>query len=81
MSVIDARWRFNCKLNGTGPFLYDLAAPDPFDRNVADEHPETTKELFALALEDASGEVPGWVLKLADEATDAPGCSALAARE
>ncbi len=81
VTVIDNRWWFNCKLNGKGPFLYDLAAPDPFDRNVADEHPETTKELFALALEDASGGVPDWVLKLADEATDAPGCSALAARE
>jgi arylsulfatase A-like enzyme len=80
-TVVDDRWWFNCKLNGKGPFLYDLQSPRPFETNVADENADVVRELFSLAVEDAGGKIPDWVIKLADDAQDAPGCSALAARE
>jgi hypothetical protein len=47
---------------------------------VADTHADVMKDLFAKAVADAGGKFPGWILKLADEEKDAPGCSALAAR-
>jgi hypothetical protein len=80
VTVINERWWFNCKLNGKGPFLYDLERTDPFGTNVADENPELVRQLFAVATGDAEGEIPKWVIRLADEALDAPGCSDLAAR-
>jgi hypothetical protein len=81
VTVIDDRWWFNSKLNGKGPFLYDLQCADPFDVNMADENPEIVRQLFSIALRDAGGDIPDWVTRLADQAEDAPGCSALAARE
>ena len=80
-TVINDKWWFNCKLNGKGPFLYDLGSAHPFDTNVADENPEIVRQLFAVAIDDAGGEIPDWVINLADQAEDAPGCSALAVRE
>jgi arylsulfatase A-like enzyme len=81
VTVIDDRWWLNTKLNGKGPFLYDLQRAHPFDTNVADANPDTVRRLFSLSIEDAGGQIPGWVIRLADEAQDAPGCSALAARD
>jgi arylsulfatase A-like enzyme len=79
-TVIDDRWWFNAKMNGAGAFLYDLHAPDPFARNVADEHPQVLNALFRQAKEDAGGEFPEWLVRLAQNEADAPGCSSLAAR-
>jgi hypothetical protein len=47
---------------------------------VADEYPEVLNALFRQAKEDAGGEFPAWLLQLAKNEADAPGCSALAAR-
>ena len=80
VTVITERWWLNVKVNGRGGFLFDLATPQPFARNVADAHADVMKDLFAKAVADAGGEFPAWILKLADEEKDAPGCSALAAR-
>ena len=60
--------------------LHDLEARDPFATNVAREHPDIVDELFARALEDAGGSYPEWLLDLARNQADAPGCSDLAAR-
>jgi hypothetical protein len=79
-TVITERWWFNCKVDGTGAFLYDLSAPNPFERNVADDHPDILNALFRQAKNDAGGEFPGWLVRLAREEADAPGCSSLAAR-
>jgi len=81
VGVINDRWWFNCKVNGRGPFLYDLAAADPFAANVADAHPDVVRELYRLAVADAGGEYPAFLLELADRNVDAPGCSALVARD
>ena len=79
-TVIDDRWWFNCKVDGTGAFLYDLSAPEPFARNVADEHPDVLNALFKQAKDDAGGDFPAWLVQLAQNEADAPGCSSLAAR-
>jgi arylsulfatase A-like enzyme len=80
ITVVTDQWWFNCKVNGKGGFLYDLRSTDPFNKNVADDHPDVVEELFDLALEDAGGEFPDFLLRLAVEQMDAPGCSELAAR-
>ncbi len=79
-TVITERWWFNGKVDGTGALLYDLQAPDPFARNVAGEHPYVVRRLFARAVEDAGGGFPDWLVELARNQADAPGCSDLAAR-
>jgi len=79
-TVITDRWWFNCKMDGTGVLLHDLAAKDPFAKNVADEHRDVVDSLFALAKRDAGGQFPDWLVELARKQADAPGCSDLAAR-
>ena len=71
---------FNCKFDGTGVFLHDLRAADPFAENVADENREVVDSLFMTAKADAGGEFPEWLLEVARQEADAPGCSLLAAR-
>ena len=80
ITVINERWWFNCKVNGKGALLYDLASDNPFDTNVADEYMSVAKELFELAKQDAGKELPDWLIQLAEQQADAPGCSDLAAR-
>lgn len=79
-TVINDRWWFNCKVDGSGAFLYDLNRPDAFDKNLADEYPEVINTLFRQAKADAGGEFPEWLIELAKDEADAPGCSTLAAR-
>jgi len=79
-TVITDRWWMNCKVDGTGVLLYDLQAGEPCAANVARAHPDVVNELFALAVADARGGFPEWLLELARNQADAPGCSDLAAR-
>jgi arylsulfatase A-like enzyme len=79
-TVITDRWWFNCKVDGTGVLLHDLRAANPFASNVADNHPDAVNALFAQAVEDAGGSFPDWLVAVAREQVDAPGCSELAAR-
>jgi arylsulfatase A-like enzyme len=79
VTVVDGRWWFNCKVNGRGAFLYDMGRA--FGENVADKNPELVRKLFQLAVDDAGGSFPGFLLELAENQMDAPGCSDLAARE
>ena len=79
-TVINDRWWFNAKVNGSGAFLYDMRSPNPFVQNVADEQPDVLNALFRQAKADAGGEFPEWLIQLAQNEADAPGCSALAAR-
>ena len=81
VTVIDRRWWLNCKVDGTGVLLRDLSAPQPFQVNVADDHRDVVRVLFTQALADAAGDIPAYLMALAKQAKDAPGCSALAARE
>jgi arylsulfatase A-like enzyme len=80
LTVATKDWFFNAKADGTGPFLYDLAAEEPYEHNVADRHPDLVQRLYATALEDAGGRLPDYVVEMARKAKDAPGCSPLAAR-
>jgi len=80
VTVIDERWWFNGKVDGTGVLLRDRTADEPFAANVAAEHPDEARRLFALAEQDAAGGFPDWLVQLAQSQKDAPGCSDLAAR-
>ena len=80
VTLITDRWWFNCKVNGTGAFLYDLKNAQPFIRNVAGDNTDVVNRLFAQAKEDAGGSFPEWLVELARTQTDAPGCSPIAAR-
>ncbi len=79
-TVITDKWWLNCKADGTGVLLRDLEADDPFADNVAPKNPDVVKSLWALALDDAGGSLPDWLVDLARNEADAPGCSDLAAR-
>jgi len=82
LAVINERWWLNGKVNGRGIFLHDLTASgDPFAVNVADDHPQIVRRLFRAGLADAGGSFPAFLLDLAERDADAPGCSALVARE
>jgi hypothetical protein len=79
-TVVDDRWWLNVKMDGSGPFLYDLRASEPRSRNVADDNPDVVGRLYNAAMQDAVDGVPDYILELARSEMDAPGCSALAAR-
>jgi arylsulfatase A-like enzyme len=80
VTVITDRWWFNCKVDGTGVLLHDLASAAPFEQNVAGGYSDVVNTLFAQALDDAQGDFPEWLVDLARNEVDAPGCSDLAAR-
>ena len=80
LTVITRKWWFNCKADGTGSLLHDLEVDDPFASNIADEHPDVAQELFDQAKADAEGGFPDWIIELARNQADAPGCSDLACR-
>jgi len=80
VTVITDRWWFNCKVDGTGVLLHDLKTAQPFAKNVAEDNPDTANHLFTLAQEDAGGSFPDWLMEIARNQADAPGCSPLAAR-
>ena len=81
MTVVDKRWWLNAKVDGTGVLLHDLAASgDVWSENVADAHPVVVRDLFAKGCADAEGGFPEFLMDLARNQMDAPGCSALAAR-
>jgi len=81
VTVIEGNWWFNCKVNGRGAFLYDMSKPDWYGKNLADDNPQVVKKLFQMAMDDAEGGIPDWLLDLANKQKDAPGCSDLVARE
>ena len=79
MTIIDDLWWLNCKINGRGAFLYDSPSPAPDAPNLAEKHPEVVKRLFDLGKHDAGGSFPDFLMKQAESADDAPGCSPFAA--
>jgi arylsulfatase A-like enzyme len=79
-TVITEQWYLNCKVDGSGPFLFDLASEAPYARNVADANPQVVGRLYDQAVRDAGSGFPDYLMALAHNQKDAPGCSALAAR-
>jgi len=80
MTLINKQWWFNARIDGKGAFLYDIGAGSVPGVNVADDNPDVIAELYALGVEDAGGDFPDYLKKLAAADKDAPGCSSLAAR-
>jgi arylsulfatase A-like enzyme len=80
VTVIDKKWWLNCKVDGTGVLLRDLESAKPFESNVADQNPDVVKRLFKAAVDDAVRDFPDFLLEMARNQEDAPGCSDLAAR-
>ncbi len=65
VTVIDQRWWLNCKVDRSGPILQDLHAERPFQTNLADDFPDTIARLFNLAVKDAGGGFPEFLLRQA----------------
>ena len=63
------------KVDGTEAFLYDLDSPDPRANNLADARPGVAARLFSLALADARGGFPEYLMGMANELADEPGSS------
>jgi arylsulfatase A-like enzyme len=80
VTVITDKWWLNCKVDGTGVLLYDLKNKVPFANNVAEGNSQVIDRLFAFAKADAGGSFPDWLINLAKNEADAPGCSDLVAR-
>jgi hypothetical protein len=79
MTVVTDRWWFNCKVNGRGALLHDRTRPDPFGENLAEQEPGLVRELFQVGAAEARGGFPDYLLRQAESAADAPGCSPFAA--
>lgn len=82
ITVVDDRWWFNGKVDGTGALLYDRTAEGDFQAtNLAAEKPDVVRELTALGLAEAErkGGIPDFLLERAARVGDAPGCSPFAA--
>jgi len=78
VTVITNKWWFNCRVDGKGAFLYDLEE-GTLSQNIADNNPDLVRELFNIALEDAGGSFPDYLVDMAKRQEDVPGCSVLAA--
>ena len=81
VTVIDDKWWLNCKVDGSGVLLRDLSSANPFEQNLADQHRDVVRKLYKAALADAKTDLPDFLLEMARNQDDAPGCSDLAARE
>ncbi len=79
-TVITENWWLNFKMDMTGILLYRRKGQYAFSRNYAEKHPEIVKKLIKLALDDAGGSFPEWLVDIAKKQQDAPGCSDLASR-
>lgn len=80
VTVINDKWWLNCKIDGTGAFLYDLTADAKLENNIADSYPEEVTRLYEIAVHDAGGSFPDYLEAVCANRADAPGCSALVAR-
>ncbi|MGH2819847.1 MAG: sulfatase-like hydrolase/transferase, partial [Actinomycetota bacterium] len=81
VTVIDDSWWLNCKVDGRGPLLYGRGAGEGGrgDANLAEDHPEVVRKMYELAVAEADGRFPGYLLEEAHSTEDAPGCSPFAA--
>jgi len=80
LTVITERWWLNIKVNGKGAVLHDLSSPNAFETNLTNQHPEVVQRLFQKGVADAHGKFPPYILEMAEQQADAPGCSALVPR-
>ena len=49
-------------------------------KTVADDNRDIVNRLFSLAVKDAGGKFPDYIMESAEKAEDIPGCSAIAAK-
>jgi len=81
ITVIDKKWYLNCLINGKGPFLYNIEEDPYLEKNIADENKEIIDFLYSKGIEDAKGQIPGFVMEAAEKSDVSPGCSPIAARK
>ncbi len=81
LTVVDDKWWFNGKIDGSGAFLYDMDKDPGLLKNIADECPDEAKRLYRLGVADARQDFPAYLKEICARQADAPGCSALVARE
>jgi len=79
LTVINDEWWFNSKIDGRGAFLYNSSRPAPDAPNVADLHPDIAQRMYELAVADAKGGFPEYLLLWTKYFADASGCSPFAA--
>jgi arylsulfatase A-like enzyme len=79
MTVINDKWWLNCKIDGSGAFLYDTPRSAPDALNVAEKHPDVVRKLFEVGAQDAKNGFPDYLVERARSADSAPGCSPFAA--
>jgi len=80
ITVIEGNWWLNCRVNGKGAFLYDRKKDPEMKINIAADNQDVVDRLFSLAVKDAGGRFPDFILKGAEGTKDYPGCSAIAAK-
>lgn len=71
-TVIDDRWWFNAKVDGSGALLYPVSR-EPGQPSTAMDHPELVRRLFATGKADARGCFPDYLLERAADIPDLPG--------
>lgn len=62
--VITERWAMHCMADGSEPWLYDRTDPEPYKESVAPRHPDIVRRLYGLALADAGGAFPPYLLTM-----------------
>jgi len=79
-TVVTEEWWMNCKVDGTGRLLHRRSSWGTSVDLESAECTETAERMFSHAIEDAGGRFPDYLVRLAIEEADAPGCSPLARR-
>jgi len=64
-TVINEDWWFNCPANGNGPFLYNRRKNPGMKKNVAAENRDVADRMFSIALKDAKGGIPDYLMEQA----------------
>ena len=71
VTVITDQWWYNANISGEGELLYSVREDPDLEHSLAGEKPQVCKQLLALAIEDAGGEIP----EAFSSYNERPGCT------
>jgi arylsulfatase A-like enzyme len=71
VTVITDEWWYNANIWGEGELLYAVREDPDLERSLAEEKPDTCRDLLALAVQDAGGAIPEEFARYHDK----PGCT------
>jgi arylsulfatase A-like enzyme len=71
VTVITDEWWYNANIWGEGELLYDVTSDPDLQHSLAGERPDVCRDLLALAVQDAGGQVPEAFAAYHDK----PGCT------